>query len=251
MDGCSPDLRDDATIVVTAPSELGHRPLLLLSGLAAIVATCPSAWPGRRSQSAVTWVVEPAGRAIRPALSVPASGVRKLPLTPMTTAQSRFVMVDGIRTHYLEAGNGFPVVLLHSGEYGASGELSWEYNMDVLAEHFRVIAPDWLGFGQTAKLYDFESGSERRVQHMCRFLETIGVRSAFFIGSSMGASVLSRQVAQPTPAFRAEAMILSAGGGFVPNNSARRQIVDYDCTLEGMRGIVEVLFRDPSWAQNG
>ena len=30
--------------------------------------------------------------------------------------RSRFVVVDGIRTHYLEAGDGFPVVLLHSGE---------------------------------------------------------------------------------------------------------------------------------------
>jgi pimeloyl-ACP methyl ester carboxylesterase len=27
---------------------------------------------------------------------------------------SRYVSVDGIRTHYLEAGDGRPVVLLHS-----------------------------------------------------------------------------------------------------------------------------------------
>jgi len=65
--------------------------------------------------------------------------------------RSRFVVVDGIRTHYLEAGDGFPVALLHSGEYGASAELSWEHNIGALAGHFRVVAPDWLGFGQAER----------------------------------------------------------------------------------------------------
>ena len=38
----------------------------------------------------------------------------------MTDIRSRFVDVDGIRTHYLEAGEGPTVVLLHSGEFGGS-----------------------------------------------------------------------------------------------------------------------------------
>ena len=164
--------------------------------------------------------------------------------------RSRFVVVDQIRTHYLEAGDGLPLVLLHSGEYGASAELSWEHTIDVLAERFHVIAPDWLGFGRSAKVYDFESGSERRVQHLRRVLETLDVGPAFFIGSSMGGSVLSRQVARTPPGFVARAMILSAGGGFVPNNAARQEIVDYDCTLEGMRRIIRVLFHDQAWAED-
>jgi 2-hydroxymuconate-semialdehyde hydrolase len=162
--------------------------------------------------------------------------------------RSRVVIVDQIRTHYLEAGDGPAVVLLHSGEYGASAELSWEYTMDALAERFHVIAPDWLGFGYSAKLYDFESGSDRRVQHLRRFLETLDVGRAFFVGSSMGGSALSRQVSRTPPGFKARAIVLSAGGGFVPNNAARAEIVDYDCTPEGMRRIIRVLFHDDAWA---
>jgi alpha/beta hydrolase fold len=74
--------------------------------------------------------------------------------------RSRFIEVDGMRTHYLEAGEGPPVVLLHSGEFGGCAELSWEYLIPDLAQHFRVIAPDWLGFGQTAKVHDFESNPD-------------------------------------------------------------------------------------------
>jgi pimeloyl-ACP methyl ester carboxylesterase len=164
--------------------------------------------------------------------------------------RSRFLVVDGIRTHYLESGDGYPVVLVHSGEYGASAELSWEYNIDAFARHFRVIAPDWLGFGQTDKIFDFASGVRRRLSHLSRFLDVMDIADAFFVGSSYGASTLAREAAAPEPVLPINALVLSAGGGFVPNNQARRDIVDYDCTLESMRRIVSVLFSDPRWADD-
>jgi 2-hydroxymuconate-semialdehyde hydrolase len=160
------------------------------------------------------------------------------------------INIDSVDTHYLEAGDGYPAVLLHSGEYGACAELSWERNIETLAEHFRVIAPDWLGYGKTDKLYDFEGGARRRISHMRRVLAVLGVEDAIFIGSSMGASVLAREVASGSGQFDAAAMVLSAGGGFVPNNPARETIVDYDCTIEGMRRIVDVLFHDDAWAKD-
>jgi len=36
----------------------------------------------------------------------------------MDDARSRFVVVDGIRTHYWELGEGDPLVLLHAGGFG-------------------------------------------------------------------------------------------------------------------------------------
>ncbi len=164
--------------------------------------------------------------------------------------RSNTIVVDGLRTHYLEAGEGDTVVLLHSGEYGASALLSWEHNIGALAERFRVVAPDWMGFGRTAKVYDFESGSARRVLHLRRLLDVLDIGAAHFVGSSMGASVMSRHVAAGTGLFPARSMVMSAGGGFVPNNEWRRSIVDYDCTLDGMREILTVLFHDQTWAKD-
>src|SRR5690606_30152672 len=83
---------------------------------------------------------------------------------------SRYIVVDDIRTHYLEAGEGPPVVLLHSGEFGGAAELSWEFTIPALAAHYRVIAPDWLGFGRTDKVHDFTQGQARRLRHMRRFI---------------------------------------------------------------------------------
>jgi pimeloyl-ACP methyl ester carboxylesterase len=161
---------------------------------------------------------------------------------------SKTLIVDNIRTHYLEAGTGRPLVLLHSGEFGASAELSWGASIDALAEHYRVIAPDWLGFGGTDKVYDFVNGRPRRLQHMARFLKAMDLGPAAFIGSSMGGSELIRSVAEGKGTFDVSVMVLSSSGGFSPDNEARRIILNYDATREGMRTLISTLFHDPKWA---
>ena len=57
----------------------------------------------------------------------------------------QFVTIDGVTTHYVEKGQGQPVILLH----GASGNLR-EFTfafMDLLKDRYRVIAVDRPGFG--------------------------------------------------------------------------------------------------------
>jgi 2-hydroxymuconate-semialdehyde hydrolase len=163
---------------------------------------------------------------------------------------SRFVNVGGIRTHYLDAGDGPPIVLLHSGEFGGSAEICWELNIGVLATDHRVIAPDWLGFGKTDKLRDFVSGSERMVRHMAAFLETMAIDEADFAGVSMGATALLREAASRGCRFPVRRMATASGGGFVPDNEARRKSLDYDGTPEMMRAILKSNFCDPTWYED-
>ena len=61
---------------------------------------------------------------------------RPVAAVPSTGIHSRVLLAGGIRTHFLEAGSGYPFVLLHSGEFGGCAELSWEYTIGPLAEHF-------------------------------------------------------------------------------------------------------------------
>jgi pimeloyl-ACP methyl ester carboxylesterase len=171
-------------------------------------------------------------------------------LDPSVSLRRRFVDVDGIRTHYLECGEGPVVVLLHAGDFGGSGELSFEFNIAALATRYRVIAPDWLGFGDTDKLFDFGGGQNRRIRHMTRFLAVMAIDHAAFIGNSMGGTLLATTLAEQLGLWPVAAAVFASGGGFVPDNDARRQTMAYDATIESMRTIVAISMHDPRWADN-
>lgn len=161
--------------------------------------------------------------------------------------ESCYTEVEGIRTHYLEGGAGPTVVLLHSGEFGAAAEISWEHNLAALAERFHVVAPDWLGFGRTDKVRDFTDGRARLYAHMQRFLQVMGIEEADFIGNSMAGGMIARAAASDPPLFPFRRIVLASGGGFTPANEARTALHDYDCTFAGMQRLLAAMFHDPKW----
>ena len=171
----------------------------------------------------------------------------KVPAPRPAPIRDRYVVADGIRTHYLEAGEGDPVVLLHSGEFGGRAEFSWEYLLPVLAESYRVIAPDWLGYGGTAKLHDFGGKRARMMSHMRRTLEVLAVEDAHLVGNSMGATFLAKMAADPDLRLRPRSITLISGGGFMPDNAARRATLEYDCTREAMIRLLQAIFADRVW----
>ena len=61
--------------------------------------------------------------------------------------QSRFAELDGVKLHYLVAGKGDPVVLLHG--YAQTSHM-WLPLIAKLADKHTVIAPDLRGFGQSS-----------------------------------------------------------------------------------------------------
>src|ERR1700754_1180530 len=61
--------------------------------------------------------------------------------------QSKFADVNGVKLHYLVAGKGDPVVLLHGF---AETSHMWRPLIAKLAANYTVIAPDLRGFGQSA-----------------------------------------------------------------------------------------------------
>jgi len=59
----------------------------------------------------------------------------------------RDVEIEGFKLHLVEAGAGFPIVLVHGSP---TSSVLFRRQIAVLSHSFRVIAPDLLGFGQSA-----------------------------------------------------------------------------------------------------
>lgn len=157
------------------------------------------------------------------------------------------VTVDGLTTSYLEAGSGDPVVLLHGGEFGVSAELGWERLIDRLAEHHRVLAPDMLGFGGSAKVIDFNDGRGMRIRHIARFCDVLATGPAHFVGNSMGAINLLVDATSDNPVLPVRSLVAICGGGEIQRNEHTAALYDYDATPEAMQRIVTALFHDASY----
>nr|WP_221220350.1 alpha/beta hydrolase [Mycolicibacterium sp. BK634] len=150
-------------------------------------------------------------------------------------------------THFLEAGEGDPVVLLHGGEFGVSAEIGWEKLIPLLAQRYRVLAPDMLGFGDSAKVADFTDGRGMRIRHIARFCALLGIDSAHFVGNSMGAINLLVDLTSPAPVLPVRSAVTICGGGDIQKNRHTTALYEYDASFEAMRAIVEALFFDPSY----
>ncbi len=148
----------------------------------------------------------------------------------MTDTERKTVLVDGLVTGYLEAGHGDPVVLLHGGEFGVSADLGWEHNIAALAGHYRVLALDMLGFGQSAKVIDFNDGRGMRIRHIARFCDAVGVSCAHFVGNSMGAVNMFVDATSESPLLAAASLTMICGGGEIQRNEHSAALYDYDAT---------------------
>jgi pimeloyl-ACP methyl ester carboxylesterase len=107
--------------------------------------------------------------------------------------ESRFIEVNGLRMHYLVAGNGgSQVILLHG--YAQNSHM-WRPLMKELGKTHRVIAPDLRGFGDTTKA---ETGYEKKAmaQDVHALARSLGIERAGIAGHDIGLMVAYAYAAQ-------------------------------------------------------
>jgi pimeloyl-ACP methyl ester carboxylesterase len=99
--------------------------------------------------------------------------------------EARQVEIKSHRTHYLKAGSGPPVVLVHGG---ASDSRDWINTMAALSDRFSFYAPDLIGFGQSERnekgyyLSDFSD-------FLVGFIDELQLKNPVLVGHSFGARI--------------------------------------------------------------
>jgi len=131
-----------------------------------------------------------------------------------TAMHSRFLDVDGVKTHYFDEGDGPAVVLIHGAAFAIDAELTWFRQIESLRSCYRVIAFDEPGFGRTPLPGDRFLNREERTMHALAFLRALGIESALFVGHSEG-GYMSARLAIVAPEL-VVAMVLVASGSTAP-----------------------------------
>lgn len=115
--------------------------------------------------------------------------------TPMNIQEFRkrqqTISLDGViheplDVAYTDVGEGEPILLLH-------GIPTWSFLfhdvIDTLAQHYRVIAPDMIGYGYSDRRDQFDRSIEFQADFVERFLEHLDVESAHFVAHDIGGGV--------------------------------------------------------------
>jgi pimeloyl-ACP methyl ester carboxylesterase len=122
--------------------------------------------------------------------------------------ESRTADIEGTRIHYLAAGHGPAVILLHG--YTQTSRM-WRPIMPLLAEKFTVIAPDLPGIGDSSipkSGIDMKT-SAVRIHALAR---SLGLKNARVVGHDIGLMVAYAYAAQ----FPAETEKLAVMDAFLP-----------------------------------
>lgn len=156
---------------------------------------------------------------------------------------SHYLDVAGIRTHYLEAGSGPTLVLIHGGGAGADAWGNWRGCIPLYARHFRVVAVDMVGFGKTDKPDPAHFGytQDDRNTHMIGFIGKLNVGAVNIIGNSMGGAT-TLGVAMRRPDLVCKMVLMGSAGIAVDNPDPEgRKALAFDFTRDGMRRLIAAL----------
>lgn len=87
--------------------------------------------------------------------------------------ESRYLVVKGSKIHYIEEGEGDPILFLHGNP---TSSYLWRNVIPYLASQGRCIAPDLIGMGKSDKP-DIDYGFHDTYDYLNAFIEKLGLKN--------------------------------------------------------------------------
>jgi pimeloyl-ACP methyl ester carboxylesterase len=150
----------------------------------------------------------------------------------------KYATVFGNKIHYLEAGSGPTVILLH----GLGGDSSnWATNIGPLAQKYHVIVPDQIGFGKSDKpLINYRVGT--LVDFLDAFYKELKLDKASVVGNSLGGwTAAAFTLAHPE---KVDKLILVDAAGFALAGDVDPKTLNVlnPSTRDGIKQIMSLVF---------
>jgi pimeloyl-ACP methyl ester carboxylesterase len=153
--------------------------------------------------------------------------------------------VNGISLYVEDHGNGTPVLLLHGWPDSA---YLWRNQIPfLLANGFRVIAPDLRGLGRSDRPEDAASYAlPNAVADVAGILDAVGIETAHVVGHDWGAAV-AWLTAALRPDLVMKLVILSVPHPLTPRTMRQNEMAWYQLFFQ-FAGIAETTLQHDDWA---
>ncbi len=118
---------------------------------------------------------------------------------------------------YQEAGEGYPVIMVHGSGPGATGWTNFSRNIPPLASRYRIIAPDLPGWGESDSFDPtVHARISGRADALIQMMDALGIETAAFVGNSLGGAICL-DIAARYPAYMSHMITMGTGFQGSPN----------------------------------
>jgi pimeloyl-ACP methyl ester carboxylesterase len=166
--------------------------------------------------------------------------------------RSRYVMAGGVKTHYSEAGDDGPtIILLHGGGAGSSGDAGFGKTLLILGQKFRTIAIDSVGgYGGTDPYAPVPLGIQSRVDHLADFVDALCLGKFAIGGNSQGAWAAAQYALlypkRVTKLLMVASATMTRAFGIKGEVTVGQKVLQsYDGTRAHMKKLLKALIMDP------
>jgi len=146
-----------------------------------------------------------------------------------------FIDINGVKTHYIEAGTGDPLLILHG--WGCDAAVYSQITKQ-LSKHYRVILPELPGFGKTAEPLEAHGSWDvscyaEFVLEFCKalnfepsvvFAHSLGCRIAIKLLSQGEHSKHSKHSNHGSSKFEPQKVIFTGAAGIKPKQTASQKL---------------------------
>ena len=155
----------------------------------------------------------------------------------------RSVRTGAFATNVHDRGAGSPVLFIHGSGPGVSAWANWRGVIPVIAERFRVVAPDMVGFGFTDRPAGIAYGRALWVAQAVDLMDALGLGQVDIVGNSFGGAIaLALAIAHPERVRRL--VLMGSVGVSFPITEGLDRVWGYEPSLAAMRSMLDIFAFD-------
>jgi 2-hydroxymuconate-semialdehyde hydrolase len=155
------------------------------------------------------------------------------------------IKTGNFNTNYHDLGKGEPVMFIHGSGPGVSAYANWRLCMPVLAEKFRVIAPDMVGFGYTDRPDGISYNMEVWAQQVIDLMDALGIEKAHLVGNSFGGGLAVSLMINHPQRFN-KVVLMGAVGVYFDLTYGLDRAWGYKPSIENMKELLDIFAYDRS-----
>ena len=142
-------------------------------------------------------------------------------------------------------GEGKPVIFIHGSGPGVTAWANWRLIIPQLAQDFRVVAPDMVGFGYTDRPENISYTKEIWVKQLKDLMDTLGIERTDLVGNSFGGGI-SLAFALQYPERVGKIILMGAAGVKWEVTPGLAACWGYEPSFEAMRNLLDIFAYDRS-----